>query len=61
MADDGKIERGYKVTILDIKSGKMICEMSVEDEAAATVTDLIQTVIEAHRKKVRRSRMKLEE
>jgi len=60
LTEPSKIERGYKVTIWEIPGGKTICEMSVEDEAAATVTDLIQTVIEAHRKKKRRSRMKLE-
>jgi hypothetical protein len=61
MPDDGKIERGYKITVFDIKSGDMVVEMSIDESAAEHAHELVEMLIKSHQKKKRRSRMKLEE
>jgi hypothetical protein len=61
VADDGKIERGYKITVFDIKSGDLVVEMSVDESVAENAHELVDMLIKSHQKKKRRSRMRLEE
>lgn len=61
MADQPKIEQGYKITIFEVPGGRMLMNMEIEETAAETVDIVIRTFIESHQKKKRRSRMKLED
>jgi hypothetical protein len=61
MPDDGKIERGYKITVFDIRSGDMVVEMSVDESVAENAHELVDMLIKSHQKQKRRNRVKLEE
>jgi hypothetical protein len=61
MADDSKIERGYKITVFDIQTGDLVIDMSLDDSVADHAHELVDMLINSHQKKKRRSRMKLEE
>ena len=61
MADDGKIERGYKITVFDIMSGDLVVEMLVDESVAENAHELVDMLIKSQQKKRRRSRMKIED
>lgn len=61
MADEPKVERGYKVVVFSIATGEKLIEMSVDESVAGDAHELVDMLIKSHQKRKRRLGMKLED